>query len=260
MFCTGCGKELQEGQKFCPQCGKALQSDNKKIRVEKPKKEKKEKVKNPGKPKAHRRILVIAACVVVLLGGGYWLWDNYGYNITANRETEINYQKSDEDIVWGISAFSPENDPKYQAAHEEAVAQYQHNVDAIALREQENEKSWLEEALYEGLVAGLEGLAGNVDSSAGTTYNDGCDHEWREAYYHQVCSSTKETTKTIDGYVLDENNYATCKHLACYECAKCGSVKSYTMGISGEYSDMGTYECSAHAGCAQGSMQRVNTL
>lgn len=289
-FCGSCGTPVSSSEtepeiksenhpKIKPEIKNDIQSDTRDA-----------KDKKKGKKKG---ILAVVAILIIGVIGSVMYFKDRGvvsYGEVSYDEASLNARPlSDEDEVWGIDWWNNSEDPQYLKAAAQ-VDNAQAELDKlIAQRQQELEQQELEElaanygvaGFVKGLIDSLGGeegiyqmlasaiisgannainsIGGGSSDLASGSYDEGCTHKWVAAYYHQVGTSYTETEK-IDDYTLSEDNYTTCAHLACYECEKCGSVKSYTLGTPGDYTNFGSYNCSLHFGEPSGSRIKVNCL
>lgn len=188
---------------------------------------------------------------------------------------------SETDKKWGIKTFNPPSDSISDELEKAAYELYdaylvekeklerEQVIQAEADLYAEQKRYWdsIAEALNDILYSGITGTLSNVQNNIANggyinpsgNYDSSCQHKWEVTFYHRVGTTTRKT-ESIDGYVTNEENCTICAWLACYECAKCGSIKSYTYGNPGEYSQIGSGPCSIHAGETKGSMIRVKNL
>lgn len=95
MYCTGCGKKVEEGMLFCTGCGKRLVYEE----VEMPEKvdvpEEPKKIKEPKKPVSPRVIgmIVLAICLVVVVGA----CSVFAYNKFIKQNDRIEDDKDKDD-------------------------------------------------------------------------------------------------------------------------------------------------------------------
>lgn len=186
------------------------------------------------------------------------------------------------DERWGIKTFNPSEDTITEELEKSAFALYDAYVEEMERLKREeviqaeedlyakqklywdSVAEYINDILYSGLTGAMmqaqsKIIYGEGSDSLSGSYDSNCAHKWVATYYHRV-GTTTTNTESIDGYTTKEDSSTTCAWLACYECSKCGSIKSYINGTPGEYSHIGSGYCGTHTGETPGTTIKVNSL